>query len=269
VIQLVAYDLDGTLVGRDLVLRPRVRAAIARVRATGVRGCIVTGRMYQASLPYARELELDAPLVCYQGAAIVDPQTDEVLFDMPLPNATALEVVEMAERDGMHVQLYRNDTYYCEQRNRFSDLYAHLSRVEPVVVPSLRELFGTSVATKAVVIADAPVAEQYAKQLQEKLGKRAYVTRSYPEFVEILNPFVDKGEALEFVAARLEIPIGNVLAIGDSWNDAPLLEAAGIGVAMGSAPGEIRVLADAVVADVEHDGVAEALDRYIPQDPSA
>ncbi|HEY9084746.1 MAG TPA: Cof-type HAD-IIB family hydrolase [Candidatus Tyrphobacter sp.] len=263
-IRFVAYDLDGTLVGRDLVLHPRVRQSIARVRAAGVNGCIVTGRMYRASLPYARELELDAPLVCYQGAAIVDPQSDDVLFDMPLSNAIALEVVEMARRDGIHVQLYRSDLYYCEQRNRFSDLYTSLSLAEPVIVPSLRELFATSDATKAVVIADADVAERYAARIQERLGKRAYVTRSYPEFVEILNPFVNKGEALEFVAARLEIPMENVLAIGDSWNDAPLLHVAGVGVAMGNAPEDVRALADAVVADVEHDGVAEALDRYIP-----
>ncbi len=262
-IQLVAYDLDGTLVGRDLELHPRVREAVARARAAGVRGCIVTGRMYQASLPYARELELDAPLICYQGAAIVDPQSDEVIFDMPLSNATALEVVEIAQADGMHVQLYRNDTYYCEQRNRFSDLYARLSRVEPVIVPSLRELFATSDATKAVAIADPDVAERYAARLQERLGKRAYVTRSYPEFVEILNPFVDKGEALEFVAARLGIPMESTLAIGDSWNDVPLLRLAGIGVAMGNAPDEVRETADGVVADVEHDGVAEALERYV------
>lgn len=262
-IELVAYDLDGTLVGRDLVLRPRVRAEIARVRDAGVTGCVVTGRMYRASLPYARELELDAPIVCYQGAAIVDPSSDAVLFDQPLPNAIALEIVAMAQRDGMHVQLYRNDGYYCEARNRFSGLYAQLARVEPVIVPSLRETFATSDATKAVVIADAEVAQRYVERMQDRFGTRAYVTRSYPEFIEVLSPFVDKGKALEFVAARLGIEMKNVLAIGDSWNDAPLLKVAGIGVAMGNAPQEIRSLADAVVADVEHDGVAEALERYI------
>jgi hypothetical protein len=53
------------------------------------------------------------------------------------------------------------------------------------------------------------------------------------------------------------------MAIGDSWNDAPLLEAAGFGVAMGSAPQELRAIADAVVGDVAHDGVAEAIGKYV------
>ena len=263
-IRLVALDLDGTLVGRDLALHDRVKAEIARVLAAGVRGCVVTGRMYRASLPYARELALDAPIICYQGAAIVDPQTDEVLFDRPVANATVLEIVEIAKAGGVHLQLYRNDNYYCEEKNRFSDLYARLSRVEPIVVPSLREAFATSDATKAVIVADAEVAEKEVERVRASLGDRAYVTRSYPEFVEILDPRVDKAQALAFVAARLEIELSEVLAIGDSWNDVPLLRAAGVGIAMGNAPDELKAIATAVVADVEHDGVAEALEKYVP-----
>lgn len=263
-IRLVAYDLDGTLVDRDNVVRPRVRSEVARVRAAGIAGCVVTGRMYQSALPIARELELDAPMVCYQGAAIVNPQSDDVLFDMPLANPIALEIASLAKKDGMHVQLYRNDNYYCERRTPFSDMYARIAGVEPIVVQSLSEAFATSESTKAVVIADAEDAARHAERMQRHFGKRAYVTRSYPEFVEMLNPLVDKGEALEFVAARLGIAMSEVMAIGDSWNDAPLLHVAGIKVAMGSAPSEIRSIADAVVGDVAHDGVAEALSRYVP-----
>jgi hydroxymethylpyrimidine pyrophosphatase-like HAD family hydrolase len=84
-----------------------------------------------------------------------------------------------------------------------------------------------------------------------------------PEFVEVLDPAVDKGAALRFVAARLGVAMEDTFAIGDSWNDAPLLAAAGFAVAMGSAPPELRAIADACVADVAHDGVAEALETYV------
>ncbi len=261
--KLVAFDLDGTLVGRDLVITPRVRAAIARMLETGILGCIVTGRMYQAAVGYARELGFDAPVVCYQGAAIVDPTTDDVLRDTPLDPSTVGEIIAIAADVNVHLQLYRNDEYYCEQENHFSELYAQLSGVKPIIVPSLREAFAFSPATKAVAIDDPPRAAEMAALFKERLGAHAYVTRSYPEFVEILDPRVDKGEALRFVAARLGVAMADVTAIGDSWNDAPLLEAAAFGIAMGSAPDELRQVAKAVVGDVEHDGVAEALERYV------
>ncbi|HEY6484915.1 MAG TPA: Cof-type HAD-IIB family hydrolase [Candidatus Cybelea sp.] len=262
-IRLVAFDVDGTLVGRDLSISSAVRAAIERMKAAGVTGCLVTGRMYRATLPFARELGFDAPIICYQGAAIIDPESDAVLDHRAMENDVVRELASLAERDRIHLQLYRNDEYYCESRNRFSELYASLAQTEPIVVPSLREAFADSPATKGVVVADAPEAAAYAVKLRDALGGRAYVTRSLPEFVEILDPQVDKGAALRFVAERLGVPLEQTAAIGDSWNDAPLLRAAGLGIAMGSSPPELRDAADAVVADLQHDGVAEAIERFV------
>ena len=262
-VRLVAFDVDGTLVGRDLRIAARVRDAIGRMRDAGTQGCLVTGRMYRATLPFARELGLDTPIVCYQGAAIIDPATDDILSHAALANPLVIELVSVAERDGVHLQLYRNDEYYCESRNRFSDLYASLAMVEPVVVASLREAFAYSPATKAVVVADERDAARYATKLETLFAGRANVTRSLPQFVEVLDPSVDKGAALRFVARHLGIAMEETVAIGDSWNDAPLLSAAGFGIAMGSSPPELRAVADTVVADVAGDGVAEAIDKYV------
>ena len=261
--KLVAFDLDGTLLGPERLLRPRVLTAVRRMRELGVQGCIVTGRMYRAALPFVRELHFTAPVVCYQGAAVVDPQTDEVLLDTPLPNAEAMRALAYAHANGLHVQLYANDRYYCEERNRYSDLYAEISGVEPIVVPALRAQFESWDATKCVFIADPDVIFRHLEPVRALLGDRAYVTRSMAHFLEIMNAKVDKGKALEIVARRLGIALGDVLAIGDSWNDAPLLQAAGFGVAMGSAPPELREVADAIVSDVENDGVAEAIERFV------
>lgn len=261
--KLVAFDLDGTLLGEELLLRPRVLAAIRSMRERGVQGCIVTGRMYRAALPFVRQLEFTAPVVCYQGAAVIDPQSDEVLLDTPLPNAQALKLEEYARENGVHIQLYANDRYYCESRSQYAALYAKISGVEPVIVPSLRRQFETWDATKVCMIAEPESILEHLPRVQRLCGNEAYVTRSIAYFLEVMNSKVNKGNSLRIVAQHLDIPLENVMAIGDSWNDAPLLQAAGFGVAMGSAPPELREVADAVVADVENDGVAEAIERYV------
>jgi Cof subfamily protein (haloacid dehalogenase superfamily) len=260
---LVAFDLDGTLIGRDMTVRPRVVAAIEAMREAGIAGAIATGRMYRNAAPFAQGLGFSAPVICYQGAAIVDPGNDEILREDPLSNEAALDVVRAAHEWGAYVQLYRDDSYYCEDADRFAKIYERVSGVQPIVVPSLEEAFAGSTSTKAVLVVDPAEADRYVEMLRERLGDRAYVTRSYPEFVEIMNPAVDKGDALRWVANRLGVAMDEVAAIGDAWNDEPLLKAAGLGIAMGSAPQALREIADATVTDFERDGVAEAIERYV------
>jgi Cof subfamily protein (haloacid dehalogenase superfamily) len=262
-IRLIALDLDGTLVGSDLTIRPRVREAIAKARASGVAITIVTGRMLAAARPYARELGIDGVIVCYQGAAIFNVATGAIVQMTPVRQDVTREVLDWADARGIHAQCYADDVLYVQQINVFSKRYTDLARVEPTVVPSLRAAFADRPTIKIVLVDDAERASHHLADLQPLLGDRAYLTRSHVDFVEILDPNVNKGVALGFVAGYYDATPAETLAVGDAWNDLPLLKAAGIGVAMGSGPPELLAQADAVVADVAHDGVAEAIERFV------
>ena len=264
-IRLVALDLDGTLIGEDLILRPLVRETVARAQSRGVAVTIVTGRMFAAARPFAQALNVQGPVVCYQGAAIFDAQSGAVLRQTPVKQDVTRDTLQWAHDHGVHAQCYADDTLYVDQINRFSKRYTDLARVEPVVVPSLREAFAERRTIKIVLVDDADRANQHLAALRTLLGERAYLTRSHVDFVEVVDPAVNKGEALAFVAQRHGVPLGETLAVGDAWNDVPLLDAAGVGVAMGSGPPELLERADHVVADVAHDGVAEAIERYVLQ----
>ena len=261
--QLLALDLDGTVVEPLHSVRPAVVDAVARARAAGVRVTLVTGRMYAGAAPFAKLLGIEGPIVCYQGAVIADAVTGRFAFELPLPNAVAMRVYAAAKPLGYTVQFYADDRFYVEEINRYSELYARVSGVAPVVVPSLPRAFAGKDSTKVNVVTDADRAAACAKLLVRTLGSDGYVTRSNPQFVEVLNPAVDKGRALLRIAEQYGIAPEAVLAIGDSYNDVPLLRAAGFAVAMGSAPPELVAEADAVVGDVEHDGVAEAIERFV------
>ena len=260
---LLAIDLDGTLVEPLLPVSPAVVEAVTRATALGVRATIVTGRMYVAAAPFAELLRIDGPIVCYQGAVIADARTGRFEREVALRNTVALRIYAAAKANGYHVQFYRGDHFYVEELNRHAELYGRISGAEAIVVPSLPEAFAGADSTKVNVVTDIERTPACEALMREVCGGDAYVTRSNPEFGEMLDPRVDKGIALRLVAERFGIPLSRVMAIGDSYNDLPLLRAAGIAVAMGSAPPELRAEADAVVADVEHDGVAEALERFV------
>jgi Cof subfamily protein (haloacid dehalogenase superfamily) len=262
-IRLVALDLDGTLVGPDLAISTRVRESIVRARERGTDVTIVTGRMFAATRPFAQTLGITGPLVCYQGAAIFEAATGAVLRETPVDQGVTRQVLAWAEEHQVHAQCYAGDKLYVQQINRFSKRYTDLAKVEPMVVPSLRATFAEQPSIKIVLVDDPGPSEQHLAALKTLLGARAYLTRSHVDFVEVLSPDVNKGEALAFVAGRYGATLAETLAIGDAWNDVPLITAAGIGIAMGSGPPELIAQADAVVGDVAHDGVAEAIERYV------
>jgi Cof subfamily protein (haloacid dehalogenase superfamily) len=262
-IRLIALDLDGTLVGSDLTIRPRVRDALVKARAQGVAITIVTGRMFAAAKPYALDLGVTGPVCCYQGAAIYDVASGAILQMTPVRQDVTRQVLAWAQERGIHAQCYADDTLYVQQINSFSKRYTDLARVDAHVVPSLGTMFADKPTIKIVLVDDADKASAYLDELEPMLGDRAYLTRSHPDFVEILDPNVNKGVALAFVAGKYDATLAETLAVGDAWNDLPLLKAAGIGVAMGSGPPELLSQADAVVADVAHDGVAEAVERFV------
>jgi Cof subfamily protein (haloacid dehalogenase superfamily) len=263
---LVALDLDGTLIDNSLVVRPRVRAAVHAVAERGIPVTLVTGRMYVATAPFARELGVHGAVACYQGAAVYDADSGERLIETPLKHDIAMRIVERAQRDGHFAQLYHDDRFYVEKYTKYAAYYARLAGVEPIVVPSLAVEFAGRDSTKCNIVMDAELVQRYIETVREVCGEDAYVTRSNPEFIEVMDPHVSKAVALRFIAQRAGIPMERVLAVGDSYNDVPMLRAVGFGVAMGSGPQELKDAAHAVVADYTHDGVAEALERFVLAD---
>lgn len=262
-IRLVALDLDGTLISSTLCVSSRVVATIARAREIGTVFTLVTGRMFAAARPFAQAIGIDGPIVCYQGAAIYVVGTGERLAHTPVARDVTERVFKAAAADGVRAMGYFDDKLYVEADDKYTQEYVALARVKPHIVPSLIEFFETRQSTKLNCVTDLEKADAYVARLKALIGEAGYVTRSQPQFVEVVNPNVDKGRSLEIVARYYNTSADETLAIGDSWNDVPLLAAAGTAVAMGTAPPELLAKADAVVGGVETDGVAEALERFV------
>ena len=99
--------------------------------------------------------------------------------------------------------------------------------------------------------------------IEARFGDAVYATKSHPNFAEVINPQVNKGVALAAVAAHLGVAQAETMAVGDGMNDLPMLQWAGLGVAMGQAYPQVRAAADVVTASLADDGLAQAIERYI------
>lgn len=263
--KLLALDLDGTTLGPGLDINPAVSNAIAAAQAQGVRVTIATGRMFGSTVPYARQLNIHDPVICYQGALIRDPISGEVYQHVVTPGDLAAEAIEMLRERNIFTIAYVDERLCAAEHRRELDEYLqwHPEGIEVVIDPELAALAHERPPTKLLFVADPPIIERETARLAKHFAGRLSVVRSHALFGELTALGISKGSALAALAARLGIAREQVVAIGDHENDLPMIEWAGLGLAMGNAIPAAHALADAVIPSVEEAGVAWAIERYI------
>jgi Cof subfamily protein (haloacid dehalogenase superfamily) len=261
-VQAFACDLDGTLIGRDAVLRPRTRAAIARSRAAGIPVIVATGRMFRSVEPYLAEAAIDDPVVCYQGAAVVDPRSGTFLLHEPLELGVAREAVGALLEHGLPPNVYVDDGLYVAEQTEYSRAYSDFQRLPVTEVGDLLAWLDRP-PTKLVAVADPDVLAGVRGDLERRFEGRVYVTTSLPHLLELGNPAVTKGSGLAFVAAELGLDLAGVVAFGDGENDVELLEVAGFGVAIEDAHPRLQAVADWTVAGPRDEGVAAFVEAVL------
>jgi hypothetical protein len=262
-IRLIAIDLDGTLMGPDLVISPANRAAIAAATARGVTVTIATGRMVRATAPFARQLGLSAPLICYQGALVAAPDTGAVLMHRPVPLELARQVIELSKARRWHLHLYVDDELCVEAITPEVASYTSLAAyIRPKVVGDLGRFLDRP-PTKMLIIGRPDETQRTLGALGESFDGRLYLTMSLPTYTEIAAAGCSKGLALEWLAGRMGIAREETMAIGDAPNDAEMVRWAGVGVAMGGAGRELVAAAGHQTAELSADGVAKAIERFV------
>ncbi len=268
-IKLLIVDIDGTIAGKSNQVSTRVKQAITAAQAKGVRVGIATGRMYKSALRFHHEIGADFPVIAYQGAWIQDPATRKVHRHIPVPVATARELVDYFEQpdlfDKLSLHVYRDDSLYVRDINPDTELYIGRSGIPAHAVGDLRTIL-TDRPTKILAMSeDIDLINRLLVDLQQRYTKEElHITTSVPIFLEATNAGVNKGTAIDYVAKELlGVTAQNVMAIGDNYNDVEMIDYAGIGVAMGNAPKDVRANADWVAPDIEDDGVAIAIEKFI------
>jgi Cof subfamily protein (haloacid dehalogenase superfamily) len=261
--RLVVVDLDGTVRSRRLGIPPGVRAAVAEARVRGVRVCVATGRMWRSAEPWVRALGADPPVILYNGGQVLDFATGRTLYERRLPRDAARAALALARRDpDVQPHLYLHDRVYVERLHPLTDAYAADDGLTYELVPSLDALLADDDPHKLLVIGGRERVESLQRAVRAA-RLPVHDVQSEPVYLEILPPHVSKGAALVAMLEALEVAAGETIAIGDNWNDVEMIEAAGLGVAMGHAPDGVRARADHVCGTAEEEGVREVIERFV------
>ncbi|MBQ8971824.1 MAG: HAD family phosphatase [Clostridia bacterium] len=260
-IRLIATDLDGTLLNAASALTPRTLRALRAVMARGVYVSLSSGRMMEAMLSFASEIGVNAPMILYNGAMIYDTRSRRTLFSNIIPHSLAVEVCRAMEEMGLYYQAYPGEGYYCRERTKYTRLYEESIRVpcQPVAVPISQWL--QTGAIKLLAIDSAERIDEARALLSARFPSGVRFMKSRDTFLEVVAEGIDKAAALRALAAQLNVPISEVLAFGDGQNDAGMLRAAGIGVAMENADALCKQAADRFAEPNTRDGVARFIEE--------
>jgi len=272
-IRLLALDLDGTLIGDDLVLPERTRRAIVAAVAQGVSVSIATGRMARSALKYARQLGLTDPIVAYQGALIrAMPTTDDgrvgrLLVHRPLAADVTREAIEWTRSIGLDPHINHLERFIIRAADARAEDYSAFLGGRAVLVDDLLA-WVTRPISKVIAVSQEPMDEAILQVARKRFAGRADVTISHPRFLEFLAPGVSKGAAVRWLARRAGVPLGAVLAIGDQFNDLEMIEAVGHGAAMPHAPLPVRSAARYVAPPLGEDGAAQLIEQLVLAGPA-
>lgn len=265
-IKLIACDLDDTLLDRNSRISFENKQVIGQALAQGLTFTLATGRMFQSAAPFARSLGLDAqqPLVCYNGA-LIKRLSGETLYHDPLPTDVARLIAAHAQANGWTLNVYYDDEVYVARWNQQIAEYAELVQADVRVVGDLVRFLeeGNKEPSKMLITNPPEEVPQRISEIRSLVGDRIQIARSRKRLIEITGGDVHKGKALLWLAEFLGFAPTEVMAIGDSNNDQTMLEMAGLGVAMGNAPPEIKRAADCETLSNDEHGVALAISRLV------
>lgn len=259
---MIAIDIDDTLLNDDLEVTPATREALAEAIRRGTTVTLATGRMFSSARKVAGQLGLNVPIITYQGALVKNLLDGEVLYERPVPEDVALDVIAYARANGLHLQGYVDDRLLAWEDNDKVKAYSKLIKI-PYKIETHFEAIAKRGSTKLLIIDDPDKLDEIIPELRRILGARAHITKSKPQFLEILHPEATKGHALLHLASHYGIDRSEVIAVGDSWNDHEMIEAAGLGVAMANAVEPLKKVADHITLSNNEEGVRAVVERFI------
>ena len=268
--QLIALDIDGTLLNSEKEITPDTEAMVHRAFRAGKQVVLSTGRSFaelEEILQHFPEMRYG---ICESGALVFDRELEQPIAVHPIPLDIVCQAAEIARQRDVLIHIF--------QKGRPVISRHQMEQLDAYQIPYFRSMFQryslqVTDALDYCLALPAPSIEKinlYHHATQERTVTQSLLSQLALELVdsektslELSATQVDKGRGLRELCAHLNIPVETTIAVGDSFNDAAILRAAGLAVGMGNAAEPVRRLCDVIVRDCDHDGVAEAIRTHL------
>lgn len=258
--KLAVFDLDGTLVeyGSENVT-PAILETVKMLHENGVMITIATGRSWKQTKAIADILQIHAPVIVQSGAIIIDPVTEKVLKQQPLGADIEINLHGLVNSSQVDQFCLSEIGVYFATKASTSGGKWLLGNGEDCRIAAI-DTKRHSVIKHLFIGAEGEL-RRLAKTIEE--FNPAPLTILWPPdqltedwFLEVFDPLASKGQALRWLAERLELNLNEIIAFGDGHNDLDMLQAAGFGVAMQGSPQELLDNADLVIPGATEEGIA-------------
>lgn len=262
---LIVSDFDGTLRRTSGGISDENLSVIKKYIQEGGVFALCTGRMPISILPYARQLGLKGLIASYQGALITDIESGRTVRDGRIPVSDAVQICMFLQKSGLHIHVYDGNDLYINKDDMFRNWYEKACNVRGILTPfSISDVVREKKISphKIVVVCESEARNEILESVAKSFGNRFYITTSTENLVEIVMQGCDKGGALRYLAEYYKIPIEKTIAIGDNFNDLPMLKAAGLGIAVANGEEALKRQAGFVTKSCDHDGVAYVIRKF-------
>lgn len=286
--KLIVADLDGTLLNQYGEVTSKTKEVIKQVQEKGIEFIIASGRPIDSIKTIAKEIESKKYFISGNGAILYDIEKDEIIYENTLKKKKVLDIITICEENSIYYNIYTekeiiakgldcNVLYYYKENlkkeeqnkthiNIVQDIYDYiLNREEKVIKITIcdkTKIIFNSIMRKLKEISDIEV-------LEVSHMSRKMITQGTEEipieyfYTEISAKNVDKWEAIEMLAEKLEIKAEEIIAIGDNINDKKMIEKSGMGIVMGGSTPVVTEIANYITTKNTEDGVAKALEEII------
>ncbi len=268
-IALLLADVDGTLVDEQKRLTERAQAAVAKLRARGIRFAVTSGRPPRGMAMLIEPLRLEGPIAGFNGGVFARPDMS-VIETRSLPLPVARQAIDIIRHHKMDAWLYTGTEWFIHVKDA-----PHVAREAWTVKfdPTVVARYADADLEKAVKIVgvsdDLALVAKCETDMASVLGDHVSAKRSQPYYLDVTHPDANKGAVVDTLVAQFGIPAEQIATIGDMPNDVLMFRRSGFSIAMGNASDEVKSQASAVTDSYDNEGFAKAVERYLLDEHAA